>query len=373
MTPSVRLLDDSDRIRAHIDARAVAHNLSQLRQRLAGAATRIWATAKADAYGHGLSRVLPGLSEADGISVQTLADAGACRRRGWRGPILVHAGLLGAGEVHALTLPGIHLVISHAEQLLWLARTRPAAPPALWLRYAGDTHLGGFDDADYSRAHAHAATLAARGHVGAIGHLNHYARAEEEGGIAEAEARFMQAVRGLPGPVSSCNSAALLLHPSHAAATHWARPGITLYGVSPLPGVTGPDLGLVPAMTLAARLTAIVPLRAGTSLGYGGAYIAPQDTRVGLVACGYADGYPRHAGTGTPVRLADGRMSRLLGRPSMDTLAIDLAGMDDVRPGAEVTLWGEGLPVERVAAGASTIAAELLTCLTARVPFTPAT
>jgi len=175
-----RPLEDLDRVRAHIDAGAIAHNLAQLRLRLGGPAPRIWATAKADAYGHGLARALPGLRNADGVSVQTLADAHACRDAGWDGPILVHAGLLVRDETRALTLPDLHLIISHADQLSWLAEASPPAPPVLWLRYAGDTRLGGFDDAGYARAHARAAALVAQGRAAAIGHLNHYARAEED-------------------------------------------------------------------------------------------------------------------------------------------------------------------------------------------------
>lgn len=367
-------LHAADRLRAHVDPHAIAHNLAQLRGLLGGPSPRIWATAKTDAYGHGLTRVLPGLQAADGLSVQTLADARACRAAGWNKPILVHAGLLGPHDAEALTLPDIHLVISHAGQLDWLAGTPvpPAAPPMLWLRYAGDTRLGGFDDADYAAAHARAAALAAQGRAAGIGHFNHYARADEDNGIASADASFRRAIAGLPGPVSSCNSAALLRHPAHAAATDWVRPGITLYGVSPLPGRTGQALGLRPAMTLTARLIAVQRLPAGASLGYSRAFTAPRDMRVGLVACGYGDGYPRRAQTGTPV-LVQERRTCVLGRPSMDQLAIDLTEIDGAEPGAPVVLWGQGLPVERVAASADTIAAELLTGLTARVPFALAT
>lgn len=362
-----RPLEDSDRVRAHVDPGAIAHNLAQLRLRLGGAVPRIWATAKADAYGHGLARTLPGLRGADGVSVQTLADAHACRQAGWAGPILVHAGLLGRDEARSLTLTGLHLIISHAGQLDWLAHETPPAPPVLWLRYAGDTRLGGFDDASYACAHARAMALVARKHAAGVGHLNHYARAEDEQGVAEADARFRRVAAGLPGPVSNCNSAALLRHVEHAAATDWVRPGVMLYGVSPLPGVAGPSLGLKPAMTLTARLVATQRLPAGASLGYGSAFVAPHDMRVGLVACGYADGYPRHAGTGTPVSVGRQR-TRLLGRPSMDTLVIDLGQVGEAAPGDPVVLWGEDLPVELVAASAGTIAAELLTGLTARVP-----
>ncbi|WP_323018717.1 alanine racemase [Castellaniella sp.] len=368
--PDFHLPKHADRLCAFVDAAAVAHNLSQLRRRLNHRATRIWATAKADAYGHGLNNVMPGLQAADGVTVQTLSEAHACHQAGWKGPILVHTGLLRASDIQALTLPNLHLIISHEDQLRWLADGALPMPPAIWLRYAGDTRMGGFDDQAYAQAHRQARALQDSGRTTGTGHLNHYAQAEAPQGITEALRRFQHVVAGLPGPISTCNSAALLQQPDHAAQTDWIRPGIALYGVSPLADITGQDLGLRAAMTLIARLGAIHRLPAGASLGYSGAFVAERDMRIGLVSCGYADGYPRHAGTGTPV-LAAGRLTRLLGRPSMDALAIDLTDAGDIALDAPITLWGAELPVERVAASATTIAAELLTGLTARVPFAP--
>lgn len=367
--PSHCLLQDSDRIRAYVDPAAIAHNLTQMRERLGPSPARIWATAKADAYGHGLAHAMTGLRQADGISVETLSEARQVRYLGWEGPILVHAGLLSRPEVEALDMPQLHLIISQADQLDWLSHARPAEPPAVWLRYAGDTRMGGFDDAQYRQAYARTLLLWTRKHILGIGHLNHYAGAENTDGTQDADTCFRRAIAGLEGPVSCANSAAMLRHPLQAARTSWVRPGITLYGVSPLHGLTGPDLGLRPAMTVQARLAEVRPLAAGASLGYNGAFTAPHAMTVGLVTCGYADGYPRHAQTGTPVAVA-GRITRLLGRPSMNMLAIDLSDMKNTPPGSPVTLWGHGLPVETVAGYASTIAAELLTALTARVPFT---
>ncbi|ARP93583.1 alanine racemase [Bordetella genomosp. 13] len=361
------------RIQASVDADAIAHNLAVIRAH-AGAASpapRIWATAKADAYGHGLSLAMPGLGQADGIAVQQLPEAHACRAAGWQGPILVYGGLLAEEDIAQLDLADLHLVISHEAQLDWLASCPPRPDaPAVWLRYDGDIRLAGFSDEAYARAYARCTALAAQHRIGAIGHLSHYARAEDEDGVAEADARFRQVIAGLPGLVSTCNSAALLRHPGHVCATDWVRPGIALYGVSPLAGIDGPALGLRPAMTLTARLFAVQTLPAGASIGYRAAFVASRDMRVGLVSCGYGDGYPRHAGTGTPV-LAGGRRTRLLGRVTMDVMIIDLDGIDHAAPGMPVVLWGTpDLPVETVAASAGTIAAELLTGLTARVPFT---
>jgi alanine racemase len=241
------------RVEARIDAGAIAHNLACLR-RLAGPA-RIWATAKADAYGHGLALALPGLREADGLAVLHLDAAWAAQAAGWDKPILVYGGLFDAAEAGRLDLPGLHLVISHAGQMDWLAQAaRPARPPAVWLRYAGETRLGGFGDADYAAAYARCAALRAAGRIAGIGHLNHYARAEDADGVEAPHARFRSVIEGLPGPISTGNSAALLRHAHHAANTDWVRPGLALYGASPLPGVDGPGLGLRPPMPVSTRL-----------------------------------------------------------------------------------------------------------------------
>lgn len=357
---------------ARIDSAAVAHNLAQIRKRLGAGRARIWATVKADAYGHGIARVLPGLTDADGLAVRNLPEAHLCRAAGWPGPVLVYGGLQHPDEAALLGAPDLHLVISHAAQLAWLQAAAPAGrPPSVWLRYAGDTRLGGFDDEDYAQAYARCDALRERGRIAAIGHLNHYARSEDADGIAEADARFRRAVAGRPGPVSTCNCAALLLHPGHAAHTDWVRPGIMLYGASPIPDTRdGPCLGLKPAMLFTARLHGTQTLPRGASLGYRAAFTAPRAMRVGLVGCGYADGYPRHANTGTPL-LIDGQPTRLLGRPAMDMLAIDLTDIDVPGTDATVVLWGDPRnTVEAVAASADTIAAALLTGLTSRVAMT---
>lgn len=360
-------LQDYDRLRIYIDPRAIAHNLAHLRRHIGQPKLRFWATAKADAYGHGLVRALEGLHAADGVGVQTLPDAHACRKAGWQGPILVYAGLLSAAEQPLLSMSGLHLVVSNTDQIEWLVHASLAPPPTVWLRYTGDTRFGGFDDNHYARVYTYLQTLVQQGRVASVGHFNHYARADETDGIVEAQAHFRMTTAGLPGPVSSCNSAALLLYPDHAGHTDWVRPGLSLYGASPLPHTTGSELGLKPAMTLVARLVSTLHLAEGASLGYGGAFVASKAMRVGLVACGYADGYPRSACTGTPVMVANHR-TRVLGRPTMDTVAIDLTDLDHITTGMPVVMWGAGLPIELVANASNTIAAELLTGLTARVP-----
>lgn len=357
-------------LHARIDADAVRHNLARLRAALPAGdgAPRLWATVKADAYGHGVARILPALRAADGLAVLHLTEARACRSMGWGGPILVYGGLYSPADALLLDSPRLHLVITHAAQLDWLAQAPLAQRPAVWLRYAGDIHHTGFCAEDYGCAFEAARALARRGVIGEIGHLNHYARADEEDGIDAADAAFRAVIASLPGPVSTSNSAALLLHGARAAGTQWVRPGLALYGASPFADRSAAQLNLRPAMSLHSQIVGIQRVPAGAGVGYSGAFLAPVATTVGIVTCGYADGYPRHAPTGTPV-IVDGVRTRLLGRVSMDMMAVDLAPVPRACIGAPVTLWGaSGLAVEEVAASAGTIAAELLTGLSARVP-----
>ncbi|MFW6191186.1 MAG: alanine racemase, partial [Thiohalospira sp.] len=205
--------------------------------------------------------------------------------------------------------------------------------------------------------------------AGEPGLLTHLARADERTAAATTEqlATF-DAVDG-PGPVSIANSAGILGWP--AARRGLLRPGIMLYGVSPFPEEVAGDHGLEPVMTLHSRLIAVRRLAAGDAVGYGGTWVCPEAMPVGVVAIGYGDGYPRHAPSGTPV-LVDGVEVPLIGRVSMDMVTVDLRGHPAAEPGAPVTLWGRGLPVERVAAAAGTIGYELLCSVTSRVPRDPA-
>ncbi|KRC70284.1 Alanine racemase, catabolic [compost metagenome] len=356
-------------LHARIDPGAVAHNLARLRGALpAGAgAPRLWATVKADAYGHGVARILPALRGADGLAVLHLNEARACRHLGWQGPILVYGGLYSPADALLVDTPGLHLVITHAAQLEWLAHAAPGHRPAIWLRFAGDIHHTGFAADGYRAAFDAASALFRRGLAGEIGHLNHYARADEPDGVDDADAVFRDVIAGLPGPVSTSNSAALLKHGARAASTQWVRPGLALYGASPFAGTSAAELDLRPAMSLHSQIVGIQRVKAGAGVGYSRAFVAPDAIDVGIVTCGYADGYPRHAPTGTPV-IVDGVRTRLLGRVSMDMMAVDLGPVPHACIGTPVTLWGAGgLAVEEVARAAGTIAADLLAGLSARV------
>jgi alanine racemase len=357
---------------AHIHPQAVAGNLRQLRRFLgrsgAPRTPRIWAVVKADAYGHLLEHVLPGLADADGLGVLTLDDALHCRRLGWRGPILAMSADIHGAALEDPALYPLHVVVDQYEQLAELSRLRPPFTPQVWLRHCGALNHAGFHAQDYREAFLRLHAQVQAGRLAGLGHLQHYASAEHPARLLLERQAFQALVAGLPGPLCTENSAAVLSDPTAACATDWIRCGIALYGISPLPGLTGHDLGLRPAMSLQAPIYGIQALSAGQALGYSGSFQAEQALRIGLVRCGYADGYPRVIQGLCEVGV-DGRKARIVGRVAMDTLTIDLSAHPEAGPGTLVTLWGPGGPdIESVAATAGTISAQLCVGLTARVP-----
>ncbi|MFY0478459.1 alanine racemase [Achromobacter marplatensis] len=356
-------------IRIRIDPSALSHNLACLRARLAcrDSVPRLWATVKADAYGHGLARLLPTLRAADGLAVLDLRDAWRAIEHGWTGRILVLAGLYNADEANHLPDLPLDLVITSNRQLHWLALAEPQHAPALWLRYCSDMHHGGFDEKSYRDAYRHACHLRDTRRASFVGHLSHYACAENAVRRDACDVQFDRVIADLPGPVSRANSAAVLGDASARPHENWVRTGLALYGASPLPGISAEALGLRPVMKLTTEVIAVRKVQTGASVGYGGDFVAPRPMRIGVVAAGYADGYPRYAPTGTPVCV--GRLpSRVLGRVGMDSMAIDLTDLPHADPGAEVTLWGTSeLPVETIAQAAGTISAQLLCGVNPRI------
>jgi alanine racemase len=194
--------------------------------------------------------------------------------------------------------------------------------------------------------------------------MTHFANADIAAGIAEPLRTFERLAGGVALPRSLANSAAIFRYPETHA--DWVRPGIALYGCSPFPESIGADIDLRPAMTLASELIAVREIAPGDAVGYGSTYVAAKRMRIGVVACGYADGYPRHAPTGTPVLVSD-RLTTTVGRVSMDMLCVDLSEIEDARVGERAVLWGEGNPVENVAGAAGTVGYELLCALAPRV------
>lgn len=346
---------------ARIDTAALAHNLGVARRAAPG--VKLFAVVKANGYGHGLARVARAWRGADGFAVLSIDEAAALRAAGYTHPIVLLEGFFAVDELADIARLRLRPVIHRADQAELLARTRLAHRVDVLVKInTGMNRLG----LPAKRLTEVLATLRTAPHIGGITLMTHFAGADEPGdGVARQLACFREATRGLDLPVSLANSAALLRHAD--ARGDWARPGIMLYGASPFADQTGEDLGLLPVMTLESRLIAVQSVRKGEGVGYGPAYFAERDMQVGVVACGYADGYPRHAGTGTPIRV-DGHLTRTLGRVSMDMLAVDLSAVPGAHVGSPVTLWGVGLPVEHVAAAAGTIAYELLTALASRVP-----
>jgi len=349
-------------IRAAISAAALAHNLG-IAKRQAGSA-RVWAVLKANAYGHGLERAARALAAADGYAVLDFEEAARLRAMGVQKPILMLEGFFLPGDVPLLTRHALTPVIHHAAQLESLARATLDGAIDVYLKANSGMNRLGFKPEGLDSAFK---ALRALPQVRDITLMTHFADADGAGGIGAQLAAFEAMAKPLgPLPRSLANSAALLRFPRETAAD-WARPGIMLYGCSPFPDRSADALGLKPVMSLTSELIATQELRAGDRVGYGLAYEAAGKLRIGIVACGYADGYPRHAPSGTPV-LVNGRRTHTVGRVSMDMIAVDLSPVADAGIGTPVTLWGEGLSCDEVAAAAGTLSYELLTKLTARVP-----
>jgi alanine racemase len=338
---------------------ALRANLALARRAAGGC--RIWAVVKADAYGHGLLAALRGLDEADGLALVEFDQAARLRGAGWRGPILMLEGAFDDTDVHEARRLDLSLVVHEPRQIEWLMRS-PAGPRiAVFLKMNSGMNRLGFSPAAFARA---ADRLAAAPAVGPIAWMTHFARADEPGGAEPARSRFEAALPQGDAVRSLANSAALLDFPP--ARTGWVRPGIMLYGASPRADRTAAALGLRPAMSFESRLLAVQDLQPGDAVGYGGAFVAERPMRVGVVACGYADGYPRHAPTGTPVAVA-GVRTRVVGRVSMDMLTVDLDPVPQAQAGDTVELWGDTIPVDDVATAAGTIAYELLCAIAPRV------
>ncbi len=348
---------------ATLHADALRHNLGELRRRAPG--SRLMAVVKADAYGHGLERVAHALSDADAFGVAMLEDARRLRSFGLVQPILLLSGFNDAADLPEVRALGLEVAVHHASQLDILAQAgNDGAPIRCWLKVDSGMHRLGFPPDRVRDAHARLSALP--GVSGDIVLMNHFASSDDFGGPQTREQLrvFHDCTAGLPGQRSLANSAAVLGWPeSHG---DWVRPGGALYGMSVAAGRTGGDFGLRPAMAFTTGLIAVNRVCRGEPIGYSATWTCPEDMLVGVAAAGYGDGYPRHAPSGTPV-LVSGRPAAIVGRVSMDLLAIDLRRHPDARPGDEVLLWGPGVPVEVVAEAAGTIAYQLTCSITGRV------
>ena len=353
-------------IEALIHTEALAHNLRRARQ--AAPQSRVWAVVKANAYGHGIERAYAGLSGADGFALLDLDEAQRVRSLGWRGPILLLEGCFEPRDLELCSRLNLWHVVHHPAQIDWLAVHKTHVPHRVFLKMNSGMNRLGFR-ADALRGAW--TRLNALPQVDEISLMTHFSDADGERGIAHQVAAFEAATHDLPGERSLSNSAAILRHP--ALRNDWVRAGILQYGSAPDFPVHGIDhWDLQPTMTLRSRLIGTQDLQPGDSVGYGSRFTAERPMRIGIVACGYADGYPRHAGSGTPV-LVDGQRCATVGRVSMDMLAVDMGAAPAAGIGSEVTLWGQGpggsrLPIDEVAHAAGTIGYELMCALALRVP-----
>jgi alanine racemase len=347
---------------ATIHTGALANNLAVARRHAPN--SKVWAVVKANAYGHGLARAFPGLRATDGFGLLDLEEAVKLRELGWAGPILLLEGFFRPTDLDVIDRYSLTAVVHNDEQTRMLELARLSKPVNIQLKMnTGMNRLGYLPHkfrAAWERVRAGAG-------IGQITLMTHFSDADSERGIEHQLDAFERGAEGISGARCLANSAATLWHP--ASHFDWVRPGIILYGASPSGRADDiRDVGLQPAMTLASELIAVQSVEAGHTVGYGSRFAAAARMRIGVVACGYADGYPRIAPEGTPV-LVDGVRTRIVGRVSMDMLTVDLTPVPNANVGTPVELWGLELPIDDVAASCQTIGYELMCAVAPRVAF----
>ena len=356
-------------LHAVIHTHALQSNLARVR--LAAGDARVWAVVKANAYGHGVERVFEGLRAADGFAVLDLAEAQILRDMDWRGPTLLMEGVFEQRDLELCSRLDLWHVVHTEAQIDMLSRHKTQVPQRVFLKMNSGMNRLGFAPERFRSAWVR---LNALPQVDEITLMTHFAHADDAQGVAEQLACFHACTHDLQGERSLANSAAVLRHGTDATVLgDWVRPGIALYGSAPdHPLHSAAHWGLQPAMSLRSQLISVQDLKAGDEVGYGGVFKAPHAMRIGVVACGYADGYPRHAPGGTPVLVAGVRCATV-GRVSMDMLCVDLTPVPQALGGSEVTLWGQAttgevLCIDEVAAAAGTVGYELMCALAPRVP-----
>lgn len=323
---------------------------------------KLLAVVKANAYGHGAVRCAHALADmADGFAVASIEEAVELRENGIENPILLLEGVFEAKEYALVDQYRLWPAVCSQWQLEALLHHEWQAPVKVWLKMDSGMHRAGFFPHNYAAAYT---ALKQNPNVAEIVKFSHFSCADDpESGMTEIQLEaFDLGCEGLEGEESLANSAAMLRFPE--ARRDWGRAGIALYGASPL---GGSDERLKPVMRLSTRVFGERVLQPHSPVGYGAVFYTQKSTRVGLIACGYADGYPRHAPTGTPVAVGTHR-SRLIGRISMDMMTIEL-DVSQEGIGDEVELWGDTVNINEVAAAAGTIAYELL-CNVKRAKFT---
>ena len=362
-------------IQAFVHSDALRHNLQRMKECTPDA--RVWAVVKANAYGHGIERAYEGLRGCDGFALLDLNEAQRVRDLGWRGPVLLLEGVFETRDLELCSRLNLWHTVHCTEQIDMLSQHKTQQAHRVFLKLNSGMNRLGFTPDAFRSAWTRLNQLP---QVDEISLMTHFSDADGPSGVASQMQVFEKASQDLPGERSTCNSAAVLRHGMHAnVSADWVRPGIALYGGAPdFPQRSIADWDLQPTMSLRSQLIAVQNLQAGDAVGYGSAFVADKAMRIGVVACGYADGYPRHCPTGTPV-LVNGVRTRTVGRISMDMVTVDLTPCElagvQTGFGTEVTLWGKStsgvvLPIDEVAQSASTVGYELMCAVAARVGFT---
>ena len=359
-------------IEALIHTDALAHNLRRARR--AAPDAKVWAVVKANAYGHGIERAYAGLQGADGFAMLDLNEAERVRSLGWRGPVLLLEGCFEPRDLELCSRLNLWHTVHCEAQIDMLAAHKTHTPHQVFLKMNSGMNRLGFRPAAYQHAWRRLSGLTQVDSIALMSHLSD-ADAAEPHAVASQLAVFDAATRDLPGERTVSNSAATLRYAPNDAALRgdWVRPGIMVYGSSPdFPLHSSHDWGLQPTMSLRAQVIATQSLQAGELVGYGSRFRAERDMLLGVIACGYADGYPRVVPSGTPVLVGDVR-TRIVGRVSMDMITVDLTPVPGAGPGSIATLWGASpggavLPIDEVAQAAGTIGYELMCALAQRVP-----
>lgn len=351
-------------IRAEVSAAALRHNFARIRQ--VAPASRIIAIVKANAYGHGLVETARCLDAADAFGVARLSEALALRSAGVRQPIVLLEGVFDSAQLDEASRHALQVVVHCDEQIAMLHAAPRASTFTVWLKIDTGMNRLGFRPEQVPSALARLESLGSR--IEDLRVLTHFASADEADDPSTAgQIAVFESLTGQRGwQRSLCNSAGIFAQPG--AHAQWVRPGLALYGVSPFAELLGSQLGLVAAMRLVSAVIAVREVRQGEGVGYGAAWRARRDTRVAIVAAGYGDGLPRMLPRGTPVLLA-GQRAGIVGRVSMDMLAVDVGSLKPVRVGDAAVLWGPELPVEEIAAHAGTVPYELLCGVSQRVPL----
>ncbi|HOY69814.1 MAG TPA: alanine racemase [Methylotenera sp.] len=354
-------------ILATISQGALRHNLAVVKQHAPH--SKIMAAVKANGYGHGLANIAYALKGVDGFAVLDLAEAISLREMGFDQSILLLEGIFSPSDLAIVKAYNLSMVVHSFAQLEMLEQSSSSKPYSVFIKMNTGMNRLGFVPSAYLSALNRIEKITPH-----ITLMTHFAAADAQQGVDAAFTIFRQTTNEFAYPTTLANSAAILCQPhTHA---DWVRPGIMLYGATPATGVPAAQFGLKPVMHFTSEIISVQTLQAGDTLGYGNRFTATKPTRVGVVACGYADGYPRHAGQlsnsgqlqGVPIAVA-GKVTQTLGRVSMDMLFADLTDIPEANIGAPVELWGNTVPVDAVAEACGTIGYELLCAVAPRVPF----